>query len=269
MGRRIVVGKVCLAAIALLAGNAQAGVIYSNDFQSAVVGQEWASTSPYAWGTQSTPVPADSSRKFLGYFGGNDVTTLAVSGIPGDTTKIRLEFDAYLIWSWDGNDTRQINNIPLGPDVFGFRNEQMEQSWTFSQGVGTQSYCDSGMAACVPTTGAVERYTLGYRFEVDPITADIVTTKGAPMDSVYHFVWEGLHTGPSTTFEFFSKGLQVRTDLPFPYMDEAWGLDNVRISAFSTSIVEPSTLWLMLAGGLSIIMFSIARHHGSMKVLPA
>lgn len=258
----MIFGKGCLAAMVLLTGNAQANVVYSDDFQHTTAGAEWSSTSTQPWGIQTAP-DGSGTRNFLGFFGGNDVTTLAVTGISGDATRIKLEFDAYLIWSWDGNDTRQINNTPLGPDIFGFRNDGgEEQSWTFSHSIANQSYCDPGVVSCIPTTGAVERYTLGYHFGIAPLDEDKLTTTNAPMDSVYHFVWEGLHTGPSATFEFFSRNLQVRPDLAFQYQDEAWGLDNVRVSAFNASVVlEPSSEWLMLLG--LVIMLAVARRRSS------
>lgn len=261
---RMVLGRGCLAAMVLLAGNAQANVVYSDDFQHATAGTEWSSTSTQPWGIQTAP-DGGGARNFLGFFGGNDVTTLAVTGIPGNATRIKLEFDAYLIWSWDGNDTRQINNIPLGPDIFGFRNGGNEQSWTFSHSVANQSYCGPGVVSCLPTTGAVERYTLGYHFGIAPVDEDKLTTTNAPMDSVYHFVWEGSHSGPSATFEFFSKNLQVRPDLAFQYQDEAWGLDNVRVSAFTASVVpEPASVWMMLAGSL-VIMGAVARRRSDLQ----
>lgn len=264
MDRRVI-GKTSFVAIALLAASAvRANVVYSDDFQHTSTGAEWSSTSPYQWGIQTAP-DGSGTRNFLGFFGGNDVTTLSVTGIAANANTIRLEFDAYLIWSWDGNDTRQINHIPLGPDIFGFRYGQTEQSWTFSHSVADQSYCGAGIASCVSTTGAVERYTLGYHFGIAPVDEDIVTTQNAPMDSVYHFVWEGLHAGPNATFEFFSKNLQVRPDLAFQYQDEAWGLDNVRVSAFNASVVpEPSSAWLMIAGGL-VMMGLIARRRSDLE----
>lgn len=249
----------------LLAGSVQSAPLYFNDFQSGGL-SGWSSTSAQPWGIQTAPDGA-RGRDFLGFFGGNDVTTLTLNTVPASTAMLRLEFDAYLIWSWDGNDNRSIDGIPLGPDKFGFRygtggTSLMEQSWTFSHSdpaLSPQSYCgSSGASSCLPTTGAVERYTLGYRFGIDPVDADKVTTTNAPMDSVYHFVWEGLHTGSNATFEFFSNGLQVRNDLAFKYQDEAWGLDNVRVSAFpaaaATAVPEPATWHLMGAGMLMLLL---------------
>lgn len=240
----------------LAAGAAQAETpLYFNDFQTAV-GSGWSSSSPYAWGIEATPAPDDGSRRFLGYFGGNDEVALTLSGLPTGAATLRLEFDAYFMWSWDGNDTRPVDGVNRGPDVFGFRvgpgaTPDDTQSWTFSHGnpdLSRQSYCDGQATPCLPTTGAVERYTLGYRFDILPTEEDIASTQAAPMDSVYHFVWEGAATDTEVTFTFFSQGLQVRQDLEFPYLDEAWGLDNVRI----TAVPEPG-IWALFLGGLALV----------------
>lgn len=245
------------AGLALFAASARADIsLYFNDFQASV-GSQWTSTSPYAWGQQSTPSPDDGSRKFLGYFGGNDVVRLTVADIPDEVTTLKLEFDAYLMWSWDGNDSRPVNDVLRGPDVFGFRygaggTPETESSWTFSHGNGDlslQTYCDVLSSPCLPTTGAQERYTLGYRFEILPTEEDVGSTQAAPMDSVYHFVWEGARTGSTAAFSFYSNGLQVRSDLEFPYLDEAWGLDNVRLTA---AIPEPET-WALVGAGIALL----------------
>lgn len=239
-------------------------ILYLNDFQSSP-GSQWSSTSPYAWGLQSTPVPSGGGRKFLGYFGGNDVATLSLSQIPSSVTRLRLEFDAYLMWSWDGNDTRQVDGVARGPDIFGFRygaggTASTESSWTFSHGhpdLSRQTFCDTLASPCLPTTGAVERYTLGYRFDILPTEEDMASTKAAPMDSVYHFVQEFDHTGSTASFSFFSQGLQVRRDLAFAYLDEAWGLDNVRIVA---NIPEPGTEVLLGVGLLALLGWKMRRN---------
>jgi hypothetical protein len=47
------------------------------------------------------------------------------------------------------------------------------------------------------------------------------------------------------TLTFFSQGLQVRDDLTFPYLDEAWGIDNLRVSV---AVPEPAPAVLVLSG---------------------
>lgn len=241
-----------------LAGAARADtILYFNDFQASR-GDQWSTTSPYPWSLQSTPAPGDGSRRFLGYFGGDDVTTLSLTQIPASVSRLRLEFDAYLMWSWDGLDSRKVDGVSRGPDTFGFRygsggTPSTELSWAFSHGdaeLSKQTFCDTLASPCLPTTGAVERYTLGYRFEILPTEEDMSSTKGAPMDTVYRFVHEFEHTGSTASFSFFSRGLQVRKDLAFPYLDEAWGLDNVRVVA---NIPEPGSMVLLGVGLLALM----------------
>lgn len=245
-----------LWSLLLAAGGAQAEtLLYFNDFQTGF-GPEWSSSSPYTWGLEATPSPDDGSRRFLGYFGGNDTVVLTLSSLPAGVATVRLEFDAYFMWSWDGNDTRPVDGVNRGPDVFGFRagagaTPGDAQSWTFSHGnpdLSRQTYCDGQASPCLPTTGAAERYTLGYHFDILPTEEDLGSTQAAPMDSVYHFVWEGAAPDTGMTFTFFSQGLQVRDDLAFPYLDEAWGLDNVRI----TAVPEPG-IWALFLGGLALV----------------
>jgi len=256
------------ALAALCLGVATAGtraevVLYENDFETAV-GAGWSSTSPYAWGLETTPAD-DTGGGFLGYFGGNDSTTLALAGLPTGLSSLTLQFDAYLMWSWDGNDTRPADGVPRGPDTFGFRSGiggsvDSEQSWTFSHGNSTlslQTFCGDEPAPCLPTTGALARYTLGYRFEILPTEEDLGSTAAAPMDSVYHFLWTVAHDGSANaSFTFQSTGLQVRPDLDFPYLDEAWGLDNVRVLAMP--VPEPRTV-AFLATGLALVALGARR----------
>jgi hypothetical protein len=242
--------------LATMAARAEV-VLYANDFEIAV-GPEWSSTSTYGWGLQQTPAD-DIGGRFLGYFGGDNATTLTLTNLPSGLASLTLEFDAYLIWSWDGEDTRPVDGVPRGPDRFGFQSGAAGgvisgQSWTFSHGsvaTGLQSFCGESAVPCAPTTGALSRYTLGYRFEIVPTEEDLDTTGAAPMDSVYRFAWTTAHDGGTTaSFTFFSAGLQVRPDLDFPYLDEAWGLDNVRV--IHTPVPEPAEAAL-LALGLAVV----------------
>lgn len=242
--------------------------VYQNDFQSGTAGSEWTSTSTAPFSVRSTPLPADDTRQFLGYFGGDNVTTLSLSNLPNTVTSLKLSFDAYMMWSWDGNDTRPANGVPRGPDYFGFNyngDAATQKEWTFSlggQATSPQSYCDAGMTSCLPTTAAAERYSLGYRFNIVPVEEDLPSTTNAPMDMVYRFTLEVPHTGPDATFNFYSRGLQVRPELldqngaPFPYLDEAWGLDNVIVTA---QVIPEPHVWALMFAGLGWLGFVAKR----------
>lgn len=231
---------------------ADAAEVYFNDFQTSV-GSGWSSTSPVPWGIEATPLPADDSRRFLGYFGGDTTLSLTLTDLPVTTGTVSVEFDLYLMWSWDGEDTRPVDGVARGPDVFGFSVDGGAgpgpvRSWTFSHGNGAlsqQSYCEGFAAPCAPTTGAEERYTLGYRFDILPTEEDLGSTTAAPMDSVYRLTGQAALSGSAVTLTFSSQGLQVRDDLTFPYLDEAWGIDNLRVSV---AVPEPAPAALVLSG---------------------
>lgn len=245
--------------------------VYQNDFQSGAAGSEWTSTSTAPFSVRSTPLPLDDSRRFLGYFGGDNVTTLTLNNLPNTVTSLKLTFDAYMMWSWDGNDTRPANTVARGPDYFGFNyngDAATQKEWTFSLGGQTtspQSYCDAGATSCLPTTAAAERYTLGYRFNIVPVEEDLPSTTNAPMDMMYRFSLEVPHTGPNATFNFYSRGLQVRPELTdqagnsFPYLDEAWGLDNVVVTA---QVVPEPQVWALIVAGLAWLGFVAKRRRG-------
>lgn len=262
MPRFPLVARLLLAsAIGLSSGADAAGAteVYFNDFQTAV-GPGWTSTSPFTWGIQATPLPADDTRRFLGYFGGDTTLSLTLADLPLSQGFVEVEFDLYLMWSWDGEDTRPVDGVARGPDVFGFSIDAGAgpgpvRSWTFSHGNGAlspQSFCDGQPARCLPTTGAQERYTLGYRFDILPTEEDLESTSAAPMDSVYRLTGHAALSGTAVTLTFFSQGLQVRDDLAFPFLDEAWGIDNLRVTV---AIPEPAPGALTLAG-LAVLGFA-------------
>lgn len=244
--------RLVLALAIGMSSAADAAEVYFNDFQTSV-GSGWSSTSLVPWGIEATPLPADDSRRFLGYFGGDSSLSLTLTDLPVTTGTVEVEFDLYLMWSWDGVDTRPVDGVARGPDVFGFRVDGGAgpgpvRSWTFSHGNGAlsqQSYCGGFAAPCAPTTGAEARYTLGYRFDILPAEEDLGSTTAAPMDSVYRLTGQAALSGSAVTLTFFSQGLQVRDDLTFPYLDEAWGIDNLRVSV---AVPEPGPAALVLSG---------------------
>lgn len=244
--------RLVLALAIGMSSAADAAEVYFNDFQTAA-GAGWTSTSPVSWGIEATPLPANDSRRFLGYFGGDTSLSLTLNDLPVSTGTVEVEFDLYLMWSWDGDDTRPVDGVARGPDVFGFTLDggagpDPVRSWTFSHGNGAlsqQSYCEGFASPCAPTTGAEERYTLGYRFDILPTEEDLGSTTAAPMDSVYRLTGQAALSGSTVTVTFFSQGLQVRDDLAFPYLDEAWGIDNLRVSV---AVPEPAPGALVLSG---------------------
>lgn len=229
--------------------------IYQNNFQTDEVGPEWSSRSPAPWGVRHAPVPSGFHRKFLGFFGGNEELTLRLRGLPSGTFALVLEFDVYLIGSWDGDDPSQVDSVVLGgPDVFGFRFSDGSQpawvrQWFFSHSEkGRQNYCGFrwSFAGFIPETSPC---AYGQGAFADPLRIGSLGFKVDPrilshqpaLDSVYRFrknlflepdnSFKVLHRGPEASFTFFSRGLQVRSGPEPYYLDESWGVDNVIVTA--------------------------------------
>lgn len=267
-----------LALAAVLAGTvthaaALPTVVYSNGFEGgapSLAGWSLVSSNGIydsalglrSLGTDTTPVGA---RGFLGQFGGDDAVSLALTGVAA-APAIRVEFDVYFIRSWDGSGTGTALGylgpdtsgtpvpVPVGPDVFGVKaNGATLFENTFSLGdpaTQPQTYCPGTASPCAPTTGASERYTLGY--QIPPFIAP--SDPPFLADMVVHYSATLGYTS-DLTLTFYSSGLQLRPaygnlwqgqgDL---ILDESWGIDNVTV----TAVPEPGT-YVLLALGLGIL----------------
>jgi K319-like protein len=173
--------------------------VYSNNFEGAI-GPEWS--------LQVADVTPVGARRFLGRFG-NGGPRLQLNGLPAHN-RARLEFDFYLIQSWDGNDPT------FGPDSFRVRVANgpslLDATFACSISQATQTYPDAGALGNPPLTGAAEHGTLGYPF-----------AGFAGVDAVYHFSFSFDHSDPTLAVDFTGNGLQELTD-------ESWGLDNVIVT---------------------------------------
>ncbi len=190
-------------------------VAYQQDFTFGA-GAEWS--TPFT--TSSTPATGD---KFLGEFGTGG-TTLSLSGLP-DHEFIQLEFDLYVIRSWDGSLTHDGVQF-VGPDRFGVLVDGAPAlDTTFSnRGGGVQSYPDAfGEGTHPARTGAAANNTLGYNF-------------GVPMDAVYRVRLAVPHDADSVTFDFLANLVGAGIG------EESWGIDNVTVTTdgdFHLVTVEP------------------------------
>lgn len=233
MSRLLISLTAILFLFANLPFSADAGFIYSNDFQGAM-GGEWSKVS-----FSTTPV---GNRRFLGIFG-NETVQLTLDGVQNHQL-ITLSFDLLVIQTWDGSQLVDPLSSPLhtvGPDIWsvGVEGEPELLSTTFSVIDGTKamhSFRDFPQAfpGLYPTdsfkarTGAAENDTLGY-FEGD---------------SVYSL---------SFNFEHVSGPLVLNFSGNFPQGDpEEWGLDNVAVTG-ETIIPEPSILTLLATGSLCLV----------------
>lgn len=198
------------ATLLLSSAPAHAIVLYEHDFQSAV-GAEWS----HAVRTDApTPYPF-SARTFLGEFG-NQTVSLTLSGMSAYSSLV-LDFDLYLIRSWDGSSAGTA--VDYGNDAFKVTlgNGVVLLDETFSNGnPAGQSY--GPLALNTYHTGAAETYSLGYVFH------DGIQQTSQVMDSVYHLNFAFANTSDLLTVNFTGYGLQGLDD-------ESWGLDNVRVSA--------------------------------------
>ncbi len=180
-------------------------VVYSYNFETAVT-DEWSST-----GTEVTPL---GGRRFLGRFG-NQTLTLTRSNLPPHS-RLTIDFDLFVIGSWDGNTTP-------GPDLWELRVSGgpllLRTTFVNRNYRKPQSYPDDYFLGSFDgRTGAREIDTLGY----------------TPEDSVYHLSYTFEHSGDYVQILFSGSGLQGLTD-------ESWGLDNVHIlmDGPSVSLVAP------------------------------
>ncbi|MEE9396494.1 MAG: DUF4214 domain-containing protein [Methylococcales bacterium] len=118
--------------------------------------------------------------------------------------EIILNFDLFLLGSWDGN------NEAFGTDVFGFKIDGVEQSWTFrnfSRSPGDESNIDgtwnTGNFDSVNKWGEIDRHFINY---ADGFTID--------------------HSGSNLNLEFFGSGLQKITD-------ESWRVEKISLKTVS------------------------------------
>lgn len=208
-------------------------VLYEHDFQSAV-GSEWSHAT-----RQDTPTPYwFGPRTFLGEFG-NETVSLNLAGLASHSSLL-LEFDLYLIRSWDGSSIGTA--FDYGNDSFkvSIGDGPVLLDETFANGnPAGQSY---GPLALNPYhTGSAEQYSLGYWFQ------DGIQQNGQVMDSVYRMSFQFASQADQLTLNFTGYGLQGIDD-------ESWGLDNVRVSA----VPEPDAA-AMLGLGLLALAWRIRR----------
>ena len=184
--------------------------IYFNDFEKET-GDEWSNKTHAI-----TPIDA---RRFLGKFS-NDSVSLSLENDMFSNSRISLDFDLYIIDSWDGNNTS------YGPDKFvvSLNDSQKLLDTTFSN----QELSDypqvypniSGIGTYPAGSGAKEIDTLGYAYTGN---------------SVYHISLDFYSSSPLISLDFAGVGLQG-------IGDESWGLDNVSISVLEEVDFLPGVL---------------------------
>ena len=201
-----------VAAAALAAGaattSANAGVVvYQQDFESAsLIGPEWSSNKT----DFAAPFTRFSQRRT------NDQLTLTINTIAGRLHT--LQFDLYLIDSWDGSDAT------WGQDRF---NVKADGAFLFSE------FLDNSMDS--PNSS--------YR-NPDEVGHLGFGSRDFDRDTIYRGITlEFTANHAQTTLAFFGSGLQSKSD-------ESWGIDNVIVTM--AAIPSPATAGVMLGAGAAL-----------------
>lgn len=173
--------------------NESGTTVYSNDF-TAPAGTEWS----------SRPALDVGADRALGAFGRNAPTTLTLTGLPAHQS-LTLEFDLWIIRSWDGN------NATNGPDLFAVKadgadilNTSFADS-TFGSGTFPQCYPSSCPATNVPGAGRLG----GTQF-------------GGTNHDLYRVSLTFLHKASTVALRFDGY-------ITSALSDESFALDNVRV----------------------------------------
>jgi hypothetical protein len=208
-------------------------VIYQNNFEQQGPGPEWINVF-----VTSTPSGCIRCTSFLGEFG-NQTVGLRFESLQAHST-ITIDFDLYVIRSWDGN-LAQFG----GPDIFRVVDgtDSLDFQTTFSNNYPFGTLFNQAFPGEYPgglfssQFGARERQSLGYTFDTFPIGV-------LPMDAVYHFTLDFEHSNPTLLIAFRAQNLSSLTD-------ESWGLDNVVVATETVpeaASIEALCLGLVLLG---------------------
>lgn len=220
----------CGACLALAAAaSANPTTLYSQDFESGVIGPEWTGHSQPP---QLANAPAFT--QFLGRYAGGNYVTLTLDtpprtrfdGVSGDDSggsgggggdgasrELTLSFDLYAIDSWDGSSDDH------GPDHF---QVLINGITVFDETIANQHVYQSFRA---PDVGPAP---LGFRADVN--------------DSIYRDIILRFDPGEASTFTIRFRGVGLQT-----LTDESWGIDNVEITYESVPTTGSASL-LALAG---------------------
>lgn len=209
---------------------AKSVVVYSNNFEKSP-GTEWSN--------QKTDVTPKGRRRFLGQFC-NDVVSLRLKNLP-EHKYLRISLELFIIRSWDGNDAKVPRWGTIGPDSYKMAVEGgptlLNTTFCMCRRYGDrQAFPDQYPTGHHLTrTAAAENNTLGFLFGQEP------------MDATYSLSFVFAHSVDSINLFFSGSKLQSVSD-------ESWGLDNVKVEAFSDEPNKDMTseqlgqLWKDLAG---------------------
>lgn len=172
---------------------------------------EWSNTLVH-----TAPSPYFPGPNFRGRFGNSTTLTLKLTGLPSHTS-FRIEFDLYIINSWDGNWVGSV----LGPDYWRLIIDDTQVlNTTFCNGAGNnrQAYPGDYPASNPSRTGAVQNNVLDFPSELPNV--------GNYGDAIYSLDYTVDHSDRQIIVSFISEGLQQM-------LDESWGIDKVVVTTYS------------------------------------
>jgi hypothetical protein len=176
-------------------------VMYFKDFTTGPAGTEWSTALV-------TTSPA--GQRFLGELG-NSSTTLRIDSLRAHT-RITLEFDIYIIDSWNGNGGIGSASAPDIIEVSVVGGAVLKKTTFSNKPSDPQAFPGNHPGSSFPAgTGALGKGTLGYPPDSDHFG-----------DSSYRLRLTFDHTGSSIQIRFASQQTSGQ--------NERWGVDNVRLS---------------------------------------
>ena len=174
-------------------------VIYFNDFEG-TVGSEW---------TLPATVASPNGKKFLGVLQ-NVTNLLTVDSIPQHTQLI-LEFELYIIGSWNGNAEDPSAGEPDVIEISVMGGQSLKKTTFSNKPRDNQAFPgDFPGGSFQFASGAFAQNGLGF-----PPGPDFIG------DAVYRLRFTFDHTAASVTLKFDSAH--------FTTNDERWGIDNIRV----------------------------------------
>jgi hypothetical protein len=182
-------------------GKTATNVLYFRDFAAGAPGPEWSTT-------QVTTSP--SGQRFLGELG-NTSTTLSLNSLPAHTQLV-LEFDIYIIDSWNGNGGIGSAAAPDIVEVSVVGGAVLKKTTFSNKPSDVQAFPQDYPGGVNPAgTGSLSKGALGYPPDPDHFG-----------DSVYRIRLTFNHTSGIIALKFASQQTSGQ--------NERWGIDNVRLS---------------------------------------